>query len=102
MLIISTLLFIGTDGTGYLEDGRDIFDEEENSGDDEKKSKSKNTKKRLRDGDKVVKGKGSLRNMFNNVMPKKKKDTIVDLAADDVLADILDELDTEKTTGDKK
>lgn len=57
----------------------------------DKRGKSKkNSHKRPRDTDKPVKGKGSIRNLFSNAVPKKTQMT--SLAEDNILADILGEL----------
>lgn len=77
---------------GYYEDGREIFDDDEDV-DEPKQSKKSSSNKRTRDTEKKeVKGKGSIKNMFSNAAAKKKKDANVNLAEDDVLAEILGEL----------
>lgn len=81
--------WIEDDGTGYLEDYRDYFEDEDYSDDEA----AKGSKKRPRDGgSKPTKGKGSIRNLFSNAVPKKKA-PLIKVAEDDVLADILGELD---------
>lgn len=87
---------IVSDGSGYVEDGRDIFDDDEQDGAEderktEKRSKKRESKKRLRDVNKPVDGNGSIRSLFGNVVPK-KKDSNVKLEEDDILADILGEI----------
>lgn len=67
-----------SDGTGYVEDGREIFDDDDEDDHDRnttdiKKSKSKKTnKKRLRDISAPVEQKSSIKSLFGNVVPKKK------------------------------
>ncbi|XP_017466607.1 PREDICTED: DNA polymerase alpha catalytic subunit [Rhagoletis zephyria] len=86
--------WIEDDGTGYAEDGRDFFEDEdeysEEEIDDKKDKNKKNSKKRPREGDKPVKGKSSIRNLFSNAVPKKTK--VTSLAEDNILADILGEM----------
>ncbi|KAL9890772.1 DNA polymerase alpha catalytic subunit [Glossina fuscipes fuscipes] len=88
-------VWIEDDGTGYVEDGRDFFEDEDNySGGEEagssKRDKKKGTRKRAREDEKRVKGKGSIRSLFSNAVPKKA--TAVSIKDDDILADILGEL----------
>lgn len=94
------------DGSGYVEDGREIFDEVEDDDDFDgapsKKrkgdsSKPKESKKRLRDVSEPAQGKGSIRNLFGNAMAKKKKEPQVKLEEDDILAGILDEIGPESS-----
>ncbi|XP_054745886.1 DNA polymerase alpha catalytic subunit [Anastrepha obliqua] len=86
--------WIEDDGTGYAEDGRDFFEDEDEYSEEEaneKKGKNKKqSKKRPRDSDKPVKGKGSIRNLFSNAVPRKTQ--VATLAEDNILADILGEL----------
>ncbi|XP_055907057.1 DNA polymerase alpha catalytic subunit [Eupeodes corollae] len=86
--------WIEDDGTGYLEDGRDFFEDEDYSEDEGGAGgrDAKGSKKRPRDASKPTKGKGSIRNLFSNAVPK-KKEPLIKVAEDDVLADILGELD---------
>lgn len=89
---------IYTDGTGYYDDGREIFDEDEEDVEETKTKDGKNKKgdkpkKRLRDINKPVEGKSSIRSMFSNVVPAKKKDVKVE--DDQVLANLLNELDSD-------
>lgn len=94
------------DGSGYVEDGREIFDEvDEDDEIDERSSKKrksdalnpKENKKRLRDVNKPAEGKGSIRNLFGNVTARKKKEPQVKLEEDDILAGILDEIGPESS-----
>lgn len=62
------------DGTGYIEDGRDIFDDDELEPQTSKSHKKNKTesKKRARVSDNIT-GNASIRNMFSNVSYKKKE-----------------------------
>ncbi|XP_067613903.1 DNA polymerase alpha catalytic subunit [Eurosta solidaginis] len=87
--------WIEEDGTGYAEDGRDFFEDEDEYSEeesiDQKEKNKRNAKKRARDGgEKAIKGKGSIRNLFSNAVPKKAQ--VTPLAEDNILADILGEL----------
>lgn len=84
------------DGTGYVEDGREIFDDEEIEEQEEAtkkrdKADKKGAKKRLRDVNKPAEGNASIRSMFGNVSAQ-KKEAKVKLDDDDILADILGEI----------
>ncbi|XP_037949022.1 DNA polymerase alpha catalytic subunit [Teleopsis dalmanni] len=85
--------WIEEDGTGYAEDGRDFFEDEDYSDEEGQSSKNikKGGKKRLRDGDKPAKGKASIRNLFSNAVPRKL--AAVSLKDDNILADILGEIE---------
>lgn len=96
-------MFVISDGTGYVEDGREIFDDEdaevEHEGSKKRdKTSKKEGKKRLRDVNKPVEGNASIRSMFSNA---KKTETKVKLEEDDILADILGEMNPNdsKTNG---
>merc|ERR1739838_1020033 len=87
---------VDDDGSGYVEDGREIFE----SDDDEdifvgKKEKVKHSKSKTSSGS-SKKGSGNIKNMLIN-MPSKKKKTDNDIALDDddLLGDILQDLDQE-------
>ncbi|KAH8359207.1 hypothetical protein KR093_005263, partial [Drosophila rubida] len=92
--------WIEDDGTGYAEDGRDFFEDEDEYSDEgeeeasNKKKKGGAAKKRPRGSDKPAKGKASIRNLFSNAVPKKAdvKNSVKD---DDVLADLLGEIKKE-------
>lgn len=112
MHLISTVIIISlvivSDGTGYVEDGRDIFDDEDeydagptsaSAKAKDSKTKDGNKKRRLRDINAPEKGKSSIKSLFNNIVPSKKKETTIKLNEDDILTDILDELDTGKPSG---
>lgn len=82
------------DGSGYVEDGREIFDDDEDAEDEpasKNKSKKKETKKKLRDVNKPANSNGSIRSLFSNAVPK-KKDPSVKVEDDDILAGILGEI----------
>ncbi|XP_072546026.1 DNA polymerase alpha catalytic subunit isoform X2 [Salminus brasiliensis] len=92
---------IDDDGTGYVEDGREIFDEEleENvsgkgpkgkSGKGADSKESKNAK-RL-----AVSKPNSIKSMFMNSNVRKPAEKDVDLSKDDLLGDILQDLHSEK------
>lgn len=96
------------DGSGYVEDGREIFDEAD-SDDEQISSKAKKrksdaseskSKKRLRDVNKSVDGSGSIRKMFGKatIASHNKKENQVKLADDDILAGILGEVNDENKT----
>lgn len=88
------------DGTGYVEDGREIFDED--CGDDEPKaSGSKSSKgdakakKRLRDINAPASdSKSNIKRLFGNAA-NKRSDAAPKLMEDDILSDILGEMDSE-------
>lgn len=84
------------DGTGYVEDGREIFDDEETEEPEDTKKRNKSNKKegkkRLRDVNKPAEGSSSIQSMFGNVVAK-KKEAKVKLDEDDILAGILGEID---------
>lgn len=96
---------ISEGGADYVEDGREIFDDEEMDEQEENrkrndKSNKKETKKRLRDVNKSTEGNASIRSMFGNVVSMKKEPKIK-LDEDDILADILGEINPNdsKTNG---
>ncbi|KTF87113.1 hypothetical protein cypCar_00014990 [Cyprinus carpio] len=89
-----------TDGTGYVEDGREIFDEDLDDDALEKDSKSKQGGKggdSKKNGKKVSVSKpNSIKSMFMNSNVKKPAEKHVDLSQDDLLGDILQDLHSEK------
>ncbi|KAK5645778.1 hypothetical protein RI129_004242 [Pyrocoelia pectoralis] len=83
---------VDDDGSGYIEDGRDIFDDDldaESLANAASSKKAKNRKKSK--GISENAGKGNLQYLISN-MPTKKKDE-VKLGEDDVLSDLLLEID---------
>ncbi|XP_028815477.1 DNA polymerase alpha catalytic subunit isoform X2 [Denticeps clupeoides] len=91
---------IDDDGTGYVEDGREIFDEdlEEDVSDKGPKAGGKRgdgkDKKNVK---KVVVSKpNSIKSLFMNSNVKKPAEKDVDLSKDDLLGDILQDLHSEK------
>lgn len=91
---------IDDDGTGYVEDGREIFDDEVNEEVMETKGKAgakgaeskKNVKKS------AVSKPNSIKSLFMNSNVKKPAEKDVDLSKDDLLGDILQDLHSEKSS----
>ncbi|XP_015705602.1 DNA polymerase alpha catalytic subunit-like, partial [Coturnix japonica] len=93
------LFWFFTDGIGYVEDGREIFDEDldDDALDSSKKGKSgkastidkKNVKKSM------VSKPNTIKSMFMASAGKKNTDKTVDLSKDDLLGDILQDLNAE-------
>lgn len=85
-------------GYGYVENGREVFDEDELEDEgpsrSKKKDKSQKGKKRSREETTPATGRKSLKSFFN-----KERETKVKIADDDVLADILGEISSDKNGG---
>uniref|UniRef100_A0A1B0GK25 DNA polymerase n=1 Tax=Lutzomyia longipalpis TaxID=7200 RepID=A0A1B0GK25_LUTLO len=87
--------WIDDDDGEYVEDGREIFDDEDSDGESAAASKSKKAaKKRGRESGKTAKGKGSIKNLFSNAVPKKSHTAT--LGDDSILSEILGEIDGSK------
>uniref|UniRef100_A0AAY4AWZ0 DNA-directed DNA polymerase n=1 Tax=Denticeps clupeoides TaxID=299321 RepID=A0AAY4AWZ0_9TELE len=83
---------IDDDGTGYVEDGREIFDEDlEEDVSDKGDGKDKKNVKKV-----VVSKPNSIKSLFMNSNVKKPAEKDVDLSKDDLLGDILQDLHSEK------
>ncbi|XP_073983842.1 DNA polymerase alpha catalytic subunit isoform X2 [Rhodnius prolixus] len=87
-------------GNGYIEDGREIFDDDL---DEESIEKSKTVitgKKRSRDLGPISK-KGNIRNMLAGMPAKKRKESAIKLEEDDILGDLICELDVNVTSNNR-
>ncbi|OXB62902.1 hypothetical protein ASZ78_001024 [Callipepla squamata] len=90
---------VDDDGIGYVEDGREIFDEDldDDALDSSKKGKSGKTstvvKKNVKKS--VVSKPNTIKSMFIASVGKKNTDKTVDLSKDDLLGDILQDLNAE-------
>ncbi|XP_036414647.1 DNA polymerase alpha catalytic subunit [Colossoma macropomum] len=92
---------IDDDGTGYVEDGREIFDEDLEDNASEKGPKGKPGKggesKDGKNAKKLAVSKpNSIKSMFMNSNVRKPAEKDVDLSKDDLLGDILQDLHSEK------
>lgn len=83
--------WIEDDGTGYVEDGREIFDDDDDA---YEATNSKDTGRGQKRKAKVAaqsSGKGNIRNLIGNMPSKKKED--VKISEDNILSDIISDLD---------
>ncbi|GAA6086254.1 DNA polymerase alpha catalytic subunit isoform X1, partial [Tachysurus ichikawai] len=90
---------VDDDGAGYVEDGREIFDEDLEDTSLEKSSKNKPGAKGgdVKNAKKASVSKpNSIKSMFMNSNVKKPAEKNVDLSKDDLLGDILEDLHSEK------
>ena len=88
--------WIVDDDGEYVEDGREIFDEEDDHPRDQKKYKERSKEK----AEKAKKEKSNIKNLLLN-MPKKQSDE-VKLEDDALLGDILGQIKSKSTTSNKK
>ncbi|CAK1548647.1 unnamed protein product [Leptosia nina] len=85
--------WIEDDGTGYVEDGREIFDDDDEIEDSYVASASKENGRGVKRKARVAPtaGKGNIRNLLGAMPAKKKED--VKISDDNILSDIMSDLD---------
>uniref|UniRef100_A0A3Q3G7W1 DNA polymerase n=1 Tax=Kryptolebias marmoratus TaxID=37003 RepID=A0A3Q3G7W1_KRYMA len=84
---------IDDDGVGYVEDGREIFDDDLD--DDVVENKGKKSKRAVKKP--VVSKPNTIKSLFMNSNVKRPAEKDVDLSKDDLLGDILQDLHAEKS-----
>uniref|UniRef100_A0A7N6BPU2 DNA polymerase n=1 Tax=Anabas testudineus TaxID=64144 RepID=A0A7N6BPU2_ANATE len=95
---------IDDDGTGYVEDGREIFDDDldddvvENKGKLRGKASAKGTDSKKTAKKSVVAKPNTIKSLFMNSNVKRPAEKDVDLSKDDLLGDILQDLHSEVCT----
>uniref|UniRef100_A0A8C2ZNP8 DNA polymerase n=1 Tax=Cyclopterus lumpus TaxID=8103 RepID=A0A8C2ZNP8_CYCLU len=89
---------IDDDGTGYVEDGREIFDDDldDDVVESKKGSKGADSKKNVKKS--AVAKPNTIKSLFMNSNVKRPAEKDVDLSKDDILGDILQDLHSEKPT----
>ncbi|KAF2357713.1 DNA polymerase alpha catalytic subunit N-terminal domain [Trinorchestia longiramus] len=87
---------VDDDGSGYVEDGREIFDEEDDVDDaifTSRKGTSKHEKKKKKNNGGTEDGQPSIRSLLSNMPVRKRKaESQISLADDELLGDILEEM----------
>lgn len=90
---------IDDDGTGYVEDGREIFDDDlDEDVTETKKGKAKGAESKKTAKKAAVSKPNSIKSLFMNSNVKKPAEKDVDLSKDDLLGDILQDLNSEKSS----
>ncbi|KAM9332035.1 DNA polymerase alpha catalytic subunit isoform 2-T2 [Pholidichthys leucotaenia] len=89
---------IDDDGTGYVEDGREIFDDDldDDVVEDKKGKGAKGTDANKKAKKSVVSKPNTIKSLFMNSHVKRPAEKDVDLSKDDLLGDILQEMHSEK------